>query len=198
MNLSYFGDYMQNEIKNMIQESLEVKNLLVKDELVNKIEKAANTIIDAFRKGNKVILAGNGGSASQASHFAAEFVGRYKKERKGLPSIALTADSSLITAWSNDYTFDTVFERQLQAFAKPGDVFVAISTSGNSENVLRAVKEAKRLGMHVINLLGKGGGKMKNIGDVEIIVPSNNTPIIQENHLMIFHIICEIIDEKLQ
>lgn len=189
---------MKNEIKSMIQESLEVKNLLINEEIINKIENAANIIIDAFRKDNKVLLAGNGGSASQASHFAAEFVGRYKKDRKGLPSLALAADSSLLTAWSNDYTFDTVFERQLQAFAKPGDVFVAISTSGNSENVIRAVKEAKRLGVHIINLLGKGGGKMKNSGDVEIIVPSNNTPIIQENHLMIFHIICEIIDEKLQ
>ena len=186
---------MQNEIKAMVRESAETKRL-VGETLAPQIEKAAKVIIDTFKNGGKVILAGNGGSASQASHFAAEFVGRYKKERKSLPSIALTADSSFLTAWSNDYEYKTVFERQLQAFGKPGDVFVAISTSGNSENIIMAAASAKKLGMHVIGLLGKNGGKMKNTCDTEIIIPSNNTPTIQENHLMIFHIICEFVDKE--
>lgn len=185
---------MKNEIEAGIIESMEIKKAILSSDIIEKIESAAQIIVSAFKSGKKVLLAGNGGSASQASHFAAEFVGRYKKEKKGLPAIALTADSSLITAWSNDYHYNSVFERQLQAFASPGDVFVAISTSGNSENVLRAVKEAKRLDMKVINLLGKGGGKMNNIGDINIVIPSDNTPIIQENHLMAFHIICEIVD----
>jgi len=186
---------MQNEIKSMIQESIEAKRL-VGETLAQQIEKAAKAIIDTFKNGNKVILAGNGGSASQASHFAAEFVGRYKKERKSLPSIALTADSSFLTAWSNDYNYDTIFERQLQTFGKAGDAFVAISTSGNSENIIRAATSAKKLGMHVIGLLGKNGGRMKNMCDIELIIPSDNTPVIQENHLMIFHMICEFVDKE--
>lgn len=187
---------MNKEIEAGILESLDIKKAILGSDMVNKMEAAAQMILSAFKNGKKVLLAGNGGSASQASHFAAEFVGRYKKEKKGLPAIALTADSSLLTAWSNDYGYNSVFERQLQAFASPGDVFVAISTSGNSENVLRAAKEAKRLKMHVITLLGKGGGNMKGIGDVDIIIPSDNTPIIQENHLMVFHLICEIVDNE--
>ncbi|MBI2660078.1 D-sedoheptulose 7-phosphate isomerase [Candidatus Woesearchaeota archaeon] len=187
---------MQNEIKTMIRESLDAKRLLLDDALISQIEKSAKLIVDTFKGGNKVLLAGNGGSASQASHFAAEFVGRYKNEKRGLPSIALTSDSSLLTAWANDYEYETVFERQLQAFGKKGDVFVAISTSGNSENVIRAAKEAKKMGIHVIGLLGKDGGKMKGNCDIEILIPSSNTPVVQENHLMIFHIICEFVDRE--
>ncbi|MBI2658053.1 D-sedoheptulose 7-phosphate isomerase [Candidatus Woesearchaeota archaeon] len=187
---------MKNEIQAGIMESMEVKKAILSSDIIGKMESAAQMIVSAFKSGKKVLLAGNGGSASQASHFAAEFVGRYKKEKKGLPAIALTADSSLLTAWSNDYDYTSVFERQLQAFGNAGDVFVAISTSGNSENVLRAVREAKRLGMKVINLLGKGGGRMKGTGDIDMIIPSDNTPVIQENHLMAFHIICEIVDNE--
>ena len=188
---------MKEDIKTMIVESLQVKKAMLDESIIADIESAAKAILKAFMTGNQVFLAGNGGSAAQASHFAAEFVGRYKKERKALPAIALTVDSSLLTAWSNDYGYHTVFARQLHALAKPNDVFVAISTSGNSENIIRAVGEAKKLRMNVISLLGKGGGKMKNASDIEIIVPSDNTPVIQENHLMVFHIICEFVDKSI-
>ena len=186
---------MQNEIKSMIEESIEVKKLA--RSLSPQIEKAANLIIDVLRKNKKILIAGNGGSASQASHIAAEFVGRYKIERKGLPCIALTTDLAAITSIGNDYGFDTIFERQIEALANTGDVFIALSTSGNSKNIINAVEKAKKMNVHVIGLLGKDGGKLKNTSNVEIIVPSDNTPRIQESHLMILHIICEIVEKEL-
>lgn len=186
---------MQNLIKSMIEESIEVKDMV--KPLSPEIEKAANIIINALENNKKILLAGNGGSSSQASHIAAEFTGRYKIERKGLPAISLTTDLAAITAIGNDYGFETVFERQLQALANPGDVFIALSTSGNSKNLIKAVEKAKELNAHVIGLLGKDGGKMKNTSSVEIIVPSDNTPRIQEAHLMILHIICELVDKEL-
>ncbi len=187
---------MKNEIIPMIDESIKVKKD-VANKLVPHIEKAAKIIVEAFRSNRKLLLAGNGGSAAQASHLAAEFVGRYKISRKALPAIALTSEQSLLTAWSNDYEYETVFQRQLQAFAQPSDVFIAISTSGNSANIIKAIEEAKKLKMRTISFLGKGGGKMKGLSDIEIIIPSDNTPVIQENHLMIFHIICELVDGEL-
>ena len=198
---------MQENIKSMIEESIETKRLT--QSLSPDIEKAANLIINALKNNNKILIAGNGGSASQASHAAAEFVGRYKIERRGLPCIALTTDSSILTAWSNDYNYDGIFERQLEALSRPGDVFIALSTSGNSKNLIKAVEAAKKLNVHVIGLLGKDGGKLKNLlasmlesshattSKVEIIVPSDNTPRIQEAHLMILHIICELVDKEL-
>lgn len=187
---------MQKEIKSMIQESIEAKRL-VHDALAPKIEEAANLIIGALKGNKKILIAGNGGSASQASHIAAELVGRYKIERRGLPCIALTSDSSILTAWSNDYGYDGIFERQLEALANAGDVFIALSTSGNSRNLIKAAEAAKKLGVHVVGLLGKDGGKLRNASSVEIIVPSYNAPRIQEAHLMIMHIICEIVENKL-
>ncbi len=187
---------MQKEIRSMIQESIEAKRL-VHDALAPKIEEAANLIIGALKGNKKILIAGNGGSASQASHIAAELVGRYKIERRGLPCIALTSDSSILTAWSNDYGYDGIFERQLEALANAGDVFIALSTSGNSRNLVKAAEAAKKLGVHVIGLLGKNGGELKNTSDIGIIIPSDNTPRIQEAHLMIMHIICEIVENKL-
>ena len=187
---------MKNEIKSIIEESIETNKLT--QSLSPQIEKAANLIIDALKKNKKILIAGNGGSASQASHFAAEFIGRYKIERKGLPCIALTTDTSILTAWSNDYNFETVFERQIEALANAGDVFIALSTSGNSKNLIKAIETARKLNVHVIGLLGKDGGKMKNTPSVEIIVPSDNTPRIQEAHLMILHIICELVEKNFQ
>ena len=186
---------MQNIIKNMIQESAETAKLC--EALSPKIEKAAKLVANAFNNKKKILLAGNGGSSSQASHIAAEFVGRYKLERKGMPAIALTADMAAITAISNDYGFEAVFERQIESLANEGDVLIVLSTSGNSANIIKAVEKAKKMNIHVIALLGKDGGKMKNISNVEIIVPSNNTPRIQESHLMILHIICELVDNQL-
>ena len=186
---------MQNEIKLMIEESIETKRMC--EALAPQIEKAAKLIINTLKNNKKIILAGNGGSASQASHIAAEFVGRYKIERKALPAIALTTDLSAITSIGNDYGFDTIFERQIEALGNEGDVFIALSTSGNSRNMIKAVEAARKLDVHVIGLLGKDGGKMKNTSSVEIIVPSDNTPRIQEAHLMILHIICELAENEL-
>lgn len=187
---------MQNQIKSMIQESIEAKSS-VHDMLAPKIEEAVRLIVKALKGNKKIMAAGNGGSASQASHYAAELVGRYKIERKGLPCIALTTDTAILTAWSNDYSYDGIFERQLEALANPGDIFIALSTSGNSANLVKAVEFSKKNGIHVIGLLGKDGGKLKNASSIEIIVPSDNTPRIQEAHLMILHIICELADEGL-
>ena len=186
---------VQNNIKSMIEESVETKRMC--EALAQKIEEAVDLIVNALKNNKKILLAGNGGSAAMSSHIAAEFVGRYKIERKGLPAIALTTDLAAITAIGNDYGFDAIFKRQLEALANEGDVFIALSTSGNSRNLIKAAEAAKKLGVHVIGLLGKGGGKLKNTSSVEIIVPSDNTPRIQEAHLMILHIICELIDKEL-
>lgn len=186
---------MQEKIISMIDESAETKNLVKSKS--PEIEKCVKMIADAFKSGNKVLLAGNGGSASQAQHIAAEFVGRYKIERRALPAIALTTDTSILTSISNDYSFDDVFSRQIEALGKENDVFISLSTSGNSRNLVNAVNAAKKKNIRVIGLYGKDGGLLKGKSDVEIIVPSNNTPRIQEAHLMIMHIICEIVDEEL-
>lgn len=186
---------MQKTIKAMIDESTET-NALVKEN-APEIEKCVKMIVEAFRKNKKVLLAGNGGSASQAQHIAAEFVGRYKMERRALPSIALTTDTSILTAVSNDYSFDNVFSRQIEALGNEGDIFISLSTSGNSKNLVNAVNEARKKKMEIIGLYGKDGGLLKGTSDIEIIVPSKNTPRIQEAHLMILHIVCELVDEGL-
>ena len=186
---------MQNLIKSMIKESAETKGSV--QELSPQIEKSVQLIINALKNNKKILIAGNGGSAAMSSHIAAEFVGRYKIERRGLPAIALASDLAAITAIGNDYGFDKIFERQIETLGKEGDVFIALSTSGNSKNLIKAVEAAKKLNVHVIGLLGKDGGKLKNTSSVEIVVPSNNTPRIQEAHLMILHIICELVDKEL-
>ncbi len=159
------------------------------------LDLAIKVIKDALNKGNKVLICGNGGSAADSQHIAAEIVGRFKKERKGLPAIALTTDTSIITAIGNDYGFERIFERQVEALGKEGDVLIAISTSGNSENVILAIKKAKELGVKVIALLGKDGGKIKEMADIVLIVPSYDTARIQECHQTIYHTICEKIEE---
>ena len=162
-----------------------------------KIDGCVDIIADCLKNGSKILLAGNGGSATQASHIAAEFTGRYKMERKGLPAIALTADLAAVTSIANDYGFDAVFERKLEALGNKGDVLIVLTTSGNSLNVIRAAEKAKKMNIKVIGLLGKDGGKIKSASDIEIIIPSNNTPRIQEAHLIILHIICELVEKKL-
>ena len=186
---------MRNEIISMVEESS--KTIKSCESLAQQIEKAAELAISALKNNKKILLAGNGGSASQASHIAAEFVGRYKIERKGMPAISLASDLSAITSIGNDYGFDSVFERQIEALGNEGDVFIALTTSGNSKNIIKAAEKAKKMNIKVIALLGKDGGKMKSISDVEIIVPSDNVPRIQECHLIILHIICELVDNKL-
>ena len=183
-------------MKKYFEESANVKLKFI-EENEEKLKKAVNIIYNALKNGNKILICGNGGSAADSQHFAAEVVGRFKLERKGLPAIALTTDTSILTAIGNDYGFDKIFERQVEALGKEGDVLVGISTSGNSENVIKAVNKAKEMGIYTIGLLGKDGGKLKDIVDLALIVPSNDTARIQECHLTIYHVICEEVERKL-
>lgn len=187
---------MRDKISKDIRDSIAVKESVLQG-LVPQIEKASAAIIGCLKKGNKVLFFGNGGSAADAQHLAAEIVGRYEKERKGYPSIALTTDTSILTAVGNDYGFDTIFERQIEALGRAGDVAYAISTSGNSKNVMLGVKKAMTMGLLTIGVTGKTGGELAKAVDISINVPSSKTARIQESHLMIGHIICERVDEAL-
>ena len=165
--------------------------------LSNEIEKSINIIVECIKKGNKVILFGNGGSAADAQHIAAEFIGRFQKERQSIPAIALTTDSSIITSLSNDYSFDVVFSRQCESLVKPGDVVIGISTSGDSKNIIRGLEVSREKGAKILGLLGNDGGEIKDYIDVPIIVNSNNTARIQEVHRIVYHIICQLVEEEL-
>jgi len=167
------------------------------DEIQNYIYTACVIITDTLAKGNKVLLCGNGGSAADAQHIAAELTGRYKTDRRGLPGIALTTDTSALTAIGNDYGYDRVFDRQVEALAKEDDLLIGISTSGNSKNVNNALKVAKDLGCRTIGLSGRDGGGMNELCDVNIIIPSDDTPRIQEMHILIGHIMCQAVDDSL-
>jgi D-sedoheptulose 7-phosphate isomerase len=167
----------------------------VLDSMVEEIEIASKMVVDVVKKDKKILLCGNGGSAGDAQHISAEFTGRFKKERRGILAVALTTDTSAITAIANDYGYDRVFSRQVEAIAREGDLLIAISTSGNSQNVINAVKEAKRLGVGVVGLSGKDGGELSRLCDVNLVVPSDDTARIQEMHIMIGHIICGVVDE---
>ena len=164
------------------------------EKLENDIEEAAELIVSTLKAGNKILLFGNGGSAGDAQHIAAELTGKYKTERQAFPAIALTTDNSAITAIGNDYGFARIFERQVEAIGKEGDLLIGISTSGNSRNVLRALAYGKDNGMNTLGLSGKGGGDMKNLCDINIIIPSDDTARIQEMHITIGHILCGVVD----
>jgi D-sedoheptulose 7-phosphate isomerase len=161
------------------------------------IDAAISAMFESFSSGQKVMIAGNGGSAADASHFAAEFVGRYKLERKGFPFLCLSSDTSFLTAWSNDYDFSSIFSRQVETLGKEGDILFLISTSGNSKNLVLAAKSAHDRGIKVISLIGKSGGEVKDLSDILYIVPSDNTPRIQEIHIHAIHTISEILEQKL-
>ena len=185
-------------IENYIKESIEVKeNLLNDDSLKSAIKQAIEMIVFAYKNGNKVLTAGNGGSAADAQHIAAELVARFAIERPALNAVALTLNPSIITAIGNDYGHEYVFARQVQAYAKEGDIFFAISTSGNSKNILFAIEEAKKQGAKVIGLTGGKSCKMDSRCDCVIKVPSERTPIIQESHITIAHIICALVEREL-
>lgn len=171
--------------------------LSANEAFTNEVDRAADRITEALLSGHTLYVAGNGGSAAEAQHFAAEIVGRYKRERHGYPAVALTVDTSILTAIGNDYGYEAVFARQLEALGTPGDVFVALSTSGNSENLIRALDVARAQKMYTISLSGKGGGRMRGMVDIECIVPSQETPRIQEIHLLLIHAMCEYIDANL-
>ncbi len=160
------------------------------------IESIAHRIIYAIRNGGKLLICGNGGSAADAQHMAAEFVNRFLKERRPLPAIALTTDTSNLTSIANDYSFDDVFSKQVEAIGKKGDVLIGISTSGNSENVFKALRIAKGMGIETVGLLGKDGGKIKDVCDLALVVPSFSTPRIQEVHGFVIHTICEIVEDE--
>jgi len=187
---------MQDQIIAEIKESIAVKQTVL-EELVPSIEKAAKIMIEALRNGNKIMFFGNGGSAADSQHFAGELIGRFLKERASLPAIALTTDSSILTALSNDYSFDIVFSRQIEGLAQKGDVAFGISTSGNSPNVLLGIEKAKQYECKTISLLGSGGGKIAGICDVPIVILKKATPRIQESHIMIGHILCNLIEQEL-
>ena len=184
------------EIVREIQESIAVKEQLVGSS-PQLIADAARLIISSMRSGGKLIVFGNGGSAADAQHLAAELVGRYRKDRKAFPAIALTTDSSALTSISNDYGFETVFARQLEALGRSGDVVVAISTSGNSANVLLALALAKKLGISSIGLTGRTGGQLHNSVDVCLTIPSDSTPRIQEAHSLVIHILSGIVENAM-
>ena len=185
---------MNDIIEKYITESSEIiKNSL---SLTNDIEKVINEIVTAIKNGNKLILFGNGGSAADAQHIAAELVGRYKVERKGLPAIAITTDSSALTCISNDYGYEQVFSRQVEALANTGDVVIGISTGGTSTNVISALDIAKNIGCKAIGFSGRDGGEMNAICDVNLVVPDDDTPRIQEMHILIGHTICQLIDNE--
>ena len=171
--------------------------ILDSKKLSKEIEKSITLIIRSIKNGNKIVLFGNGGSAADAQHMAAEFVGRFMKERKSFPAIALSTDSSIITAIGNDYSFEKVFSRQAESLVKKGDVIIAISTSGESKNILEGIKTSKKIGAKIISLTGENGIKMKRNSDIFLNVPSTITSRIQEVHRTIIHIICEIVEDEL-
>jgi len=186
---------MINTIKEEFSSHLETINNVI-GSMEQDIENASKIIVDALKNGNKVLLCGNGGSAADAQHIAAELTGRYKTERRGLPGIALTTDTSALTAIGNDYGYDRVFDRQVESLANNGDVIIGISTSGNSKNVISALKLGQELGCKTVGLTGRDGGAMNDVCNINLIVPSNNTPRIQEMHILFGHTICQIIDNN--
>ena len=189
---------MIDKIITRIEQSIEVKKHIIGDgNLLKRIEESATAIIKAYQKGRKVLLCGNGGSAADAQHIAAEFSGRFYFDRPPLNAEALHTNTSFLTAVANDYSYDNVYARMIDAAGNEGDILIAISTSGNSGNILNAIESAKNKGMFIIGFTGNSGGKMKNLCDCLLNVPSSDTPRIQEAHITVAHIICEIVEKEL-
>lgn len=190
-------DPNQVYIENYLNKSIEVKtNLLNAPAVLDKVSELADLVTEAYRRGNKVLIAGNGGSAADSQHIAAEFVSRFFFDRPGLPAIALSTDTSMLTAIGNDYGFERLFSRQLQAQSREGDIFIGISTSGNSKNIIEAVRTAKEEGVFSVVLCGEGG-VLADMADLAVKVPSTSTPYIQECHICIGHMMCAIVEEKI-
>jgi len=189
---------MINYIKNQIQASIDTKQKILNDEtLMQMIALVGRECVELYKNGKKTLLAGNGGSAADAQHIAAELVGRYGFDRPSIPSVALTTDTSNLTAIGNDYGYDKVFSRQMEGMGSEGDLFIGISTSGNSINIINAINAAKDKGVKTVALVGRDGGEMARVADYAIIVPSKDTPRIQESHILIGHMICDIIEKEL-
>lgn len=187
---------MKERMKAVFLSHREVMDALER-ELGPKIVQAANLLVDSFRSGKKILVMGNGGSAADAQHLAGEIVGRFRLERRGLPAIALSTDSSILTAVGNDYGFEAIFSRQVEALAQEGDVVIGISTSGSSPNVLSALRLAREMGCRTLGLLGKDGGSIRELVDIDLTVPGQDTPRIQEGHITIIHILCELVEQAL-
>ena len=189
---------MIDYIKSEVAASAETKQKILADEaFLTKIEAVLKASVAVYKNNKKILIAGNGGSAADAQHFAAELVGRYGFDRPSLPALALTTDTSNLTAIGNDYGYDQVFSRQLEGMGQEGDLFIGISTSGNSQNILNAFTSAKAKGITTVALTGRDGGKMAEVADYTLIVPSNATPRIQESHLLIEHMICDAIEKEM-
>ncbi len=186
------------KIKDILQASIATKEAIVSNEnLLTTIGSVTDLITQTFRNGNKVLFCGNGGSAADAQHLAAEFSGRFYSDRDPLPSEALHCNTSFLTAVANDYSYDVVYSRMLKGIGKAGDVIVGLSTSGNSKNIVAAFEQAKLMNITTVGFTGEGGGKMKTLSDYIINVPSNDTPRIQESHITVGHIICQMVEENL-
>ncbi len=186
----------------LIRESIEatqatIKEVLADASLLSAVEQAGETCLTALRAKKKILFAGNGGSAADSQHMAAELVSRFNYDRPGLPSVALTTDTSALTAIGNDYGYERLFARQVEALGQQGDVLVVLSTSGNSPNILAAIEAAKKIGIKTIGFTGKTGGKMASLCDIALKIPSSHTPRIQECHIMLGHILCQIIEDTL-
>jgi D-sedoheptulose 7-phosphate isomerase len=187
---------MLEEVQKQLQSHRAVIELIERD-MTAEITVLVNMLTDLFQRGGKLLVMGNGGSAADAQHMVAEIVGRFKLERAALPAVALTTDTSILTAIGNDYGFDSIFSRQIEALATDQDVVIGISTSGNSGNILKALKEARARGSRTVGLLGKDGGSIKDVCDLALIIPSEDTPRIQEGHITIIHIVCDLTEKAL-
>ena len=188
---------MREDIVKRIEENIGVKKSILNDtHLIDTIERAATVVVTAIKNGNKVIFCGNGGSAADSQHLAAELIGKFYFNRRSLPAVSLTVNTSIITAIGNDFGFDKVFARQLEGIGKAGDVLIGLSTSGNSENLVEAFRLAKELGISTIAFTGESGGILRDLADILINVPSGDTPRIQEAHIMVGHIICELVEKE--
>lgn len=189
---------MMDYIRENISESIAVKERLLADkELLERVKKAADSCVKAYQNGSKVLVCGNGGSASDALHMTGELVGRYKMERNGIPAIALNSNAAVMTALGNDYDYDSIFAKQVKALGNKGDVLFVLSTSGNSKNTVLACEMAHKMGITVVGLTGSKGGKLKDMCDIILNVPSDNTPRIQEMHILLIHSICGVIEKEL-
>jgi len=186
---------MQNILRTQLKESIETMGaVLADDSIADAVACAARTIADAMKRGNKLMVAGNGGSAADSQHLVAEFVSRLTVDRPALPAVALTTDTSILTAIGNDYSYENIFERQIEAIGKPGDVFLGISTSGNAKNVLKALRLCARNGISTVGYIGNEGGEMKSLCDISVVVPSRVTMHIQECQLALEHILCMMVE----
>ena len=189
---------MKKFITNYMNETYAMQNTMLNDEnLISTVEEISNLMVDCYKKGNKVLLAGNGGSAGDAQHIAGELVNKFFIDRKGLAGIALSTDTSVMTAVGNDYSFDDVFKKQIEAIGKEGDIFIGISTSGNSKDIVKGLEICKEMGIKTVGLTGEKESKMSELCDITLKIPSTCTPHVQEGHIVCYHMICALVEDAI-